>query len=327
MTQAILIYGSTQSADMRHVIPHEVHDPFLYMEIDGTPHTVLKSLEVARMKAVPGMTAHAFEEFGSDSFAKSGADPAQVEMMTYLEACSRLGVDQASVPPTFPVELADFLRGAGVRLDVARTEFMLRRRVKSPTELAGIRRAQKAAEAGIAHVADSLARSTIDTDGGLLLNGEPLTCEQLKRGIIEAFTRNGCDGGDLIVAHGAQTCIGHHSGSGQPKAGEPITVDICPRDIASSCYSDMTRTFVKGDIDEELKTYYRIVRESLNDVIAAIKPGLPVAELHRISCLPIAPTAGSSMKSESARPSPPSEIPERSGPRRTCSRCSPIPPG
>lgn len=287
MTKALLIYGSTGSADMRHVIPHEVHDPFLFLEIDGVTHTVLKSLEVARMEAVPAMHAHPFEEFGIDAFRAAGSDPATAELETFLAACRALGVERALVPPTFPVELADFLRAGGVELIVDRHEFMMRRRAKTAVELEGMRRAQIAAEAGVSFVADCLDRSTVDTDGGLLLDDVPLTCEYLKEGIIQAFLRNGCDGTDLIVAHGEQTCIGHHSGSGQPKVGEPITIDICPRDIESSTYTDMTRTFVKGEINEELQTYYAIVRESLARVMAAIKPGLPVAELHRISCEPI----------------------------------------
>ena len=32
-------------------------------------------------------------------------------------------------------------------------------------------------------------------------------------GLRHAFLRNGCGGDDVIVAHGPQTCIGHHSGS------------------------------------------------------------------------------------------------------------------
>ena len=51
---------------------------------------------------------------------------------------------------------------------------------------------------------------------------------------------------DVIVAHGAQSADGHESGSGPLAAGEPVVVDIWPRDRASRCWADMTRTFVAG---------------------------------------------------------------------------------
>jgi Xaa-Pro aminopeptidase len=284
---AILMYSSTESADMRHVIPHDVHDAFLYAEVGDAKFTAIKSLEAARMQGVPGMTVFPLETLGFDGFRAEGQSPAIAELNSLVAACVRIGITAASVPPTFPLEVADHLRANGIVLDVDREEFVLRRRVKTPTELAGIRRAQVAAEAGVATVAAALERATIGADGGLLLDGEPLTCENLKIDIRAAFLRNGCDDAGLIVAHGEQTCIGHHAGSGQIFEGEPITVDICPRDQESGGNSDMTRTFVKGEVDEELAFYYRIVKESFDNTLAAIRPGLPVAELHRISCEPI----------------------------------------
>lgn len=284
---AILMYSSTESADMRHVIPHQVHDPFLYAEVDGHKYTAIKSLEAARMTEVPGMSVFPLETLGYDDFRAQGQSPDDAELSCLVTACAIIGITSAIVPPTFPIEVADFLRASGVTLEVGRDEFVLRRRVKSAVELAGIRRAQVAAEAGVATVAAAMERATIDTDGGLLLDGQPLTCENLKLDIRAAFLRNGCDDAGIIVAHGAQTCIGHHAGSGQIFEGEPVTVDICPRDVESGGNSDMTRTFVKGEVNEELALYYRIVKESYDRTLAAIHPGLPVAELHRISCEPM----------------------------------------
>jgi Xaa-Pro aminopeptidase len=283
----VLMYSSTESADMRHVIPHQVHDEFLYAEVDGKLFTAIKTLEVARMTDVPGMTVFPLETLGLDDFRAAGQSPAIAELNCMVEACRRIGLTDAIVPPTFPLEVADHLRANGITLTVDRPAFVLRRRVKSPTELAGIRRAQVAAEAGVATVAAALERATVGADGGLLLDGEPLTCENLKVDIRAAFLRNGCDDAGLIVAHGEQTCIGHHAGSGQIFEGEPITVDICPRDSESGGNSDMTRTFVKGEVNEELAFYYGLVKESFDNTLAAIRPGLPVAELHRISCEPM----------------------------------------
>ena len=284
---AVLIHGDTlRCAEMRNEIPHPVHDPFLYLEHAGGRAVVVRSLEVARMTEVPGLVALPEEEFGLDELVAGGHSPAEASLEIALRACRRFGITQAAVPPTFPVAVADTLRGGGVGLTVDPDLFEGRRRVKTPTQLAGIRRAQTAAEAAVAAVAAALDAAEIGADGGLLLDGAPLTCERLKEGVALAFLRNGCSGDDVIVAHGPQTCIGHHQGAGQVFAGEPVTVDLCPRDPATGCFTDMTRTFVKGEVDEELQRYHTLVRESLRRALAAIRPGLAVRELHRISCEP-----------------------------------------
>jgi Xaa-Pro aminopeptidase len=284
---SVLMYAdTTRSAELRNEVPHTVHDPFLYIEHEGRKYTVLRSLEVARMSEVPGMTALPLEDFGLDELVASGLSGEDAALEIALRACRSLGVTEAVVPPAFPIRHADHLRAGGVELTVDAEAFTARRRVKSAAQLAGIKRAQTAAEAAVASVAAALHAADADGDGGLVLDGAPLTCERLKEGVALAFLRNGCGGDDVIVAHGPQTCIGHHSGSGQVFTGEPVTVDLCPRDPETGCYTDITRTFVHGEVDDELRLYYGLVKDSIERVHAAIRPGLPVRELHRISCAP-----------------------------------------
>lgn len=284
---AVLIHGDTlRCAEMRNEIPHSVHDPFLYLEHKGGRAVVVRSLEVDRMTAVPGLSALPQEEFGLDELMAGGHTPDEAALQIALRACHRFAITAATIPPTFPVAVADTLRAGGIELIVDADLFESRRRVKKPTQLAGIKRAQTAAEAAVASVAAALDAAEVGADGGLLLDGEALTCERLKEGVALAFIRNGCSGDDVIVAHGPQTCIGHHSGSGQVFEGEPVTVDLCPRDPQTGCYTDITRTFVKGEVDEELQRYHTLVSDSLQRTLAAIRPGLPVRELHRISCEP-----------------------------------------
>ena len=117
----------------------------------------------------------------------------------------------------------------------------MRRRVKTPAELAGIRRAQVAAESGMRAAAELLRQAEPRGDQ-VLLEGEPLTCELLKEAIRDTAARLGASAGDeLIVAHGAQTAIGHEMGSGPIVPGEPVVIDVWPRDTQSACYADMTR--------------------------------------------------------------------------------------
>src|SRR5439155_1398578 len=149
-------------------------------------------------------------------------------------------------------------------------------------ELAGIRRAQRAAEAGMSAARD-LLRAAERQNGNLVLDGKPLTCERLKVAVEQAFTANGAFADEFIVSHGAQTAVGHEMGSGPISPDEPVCLDLFPRDRESGCFADMTRVFVVGEPSEELAEYHRLCREALEAAVAAVKPGIAGSELNRIS--------------------------------------------
>jgi Xaa-Pro aminopeptidase len=284
----VLIYGDTlRHAELRHELPLAVPDPFLYAEIGGTRHVVVSSLERARIAGVDDrLDVHGLEEYGYDELVASGAgrDAAQLEVM--VRACRSLGLERALVPAEFPIELADHLRAVGIELVVDRERFDDRRRVKTSAELAGIRRAQRAAEAGMRAATALLRRAEVNGEG-LIAGGEPLTSERVREAIKEAVARAGASPGDeLIVAHGAQSALGHEFGSGPIQPGEPVVVDLWPRDPESACFADMTRTFVVGDPPAELRRYHELTRESLARSLAAVRAGAEGREIYRLSCEP-----------------------------------------
>jgi Xaa-Pro aminopeptidase len=277
----VLMFADTvRSPELRHEIPHTVADPFLYGEVDDRRFAVVRSLEAARMSEVPGVEVVPLEELGYDELIAGGLSAGDVSLEISRRACERFGVRQATVPPAFPVELADALRAAGVKLVVDRPVFESRRRVKNDAELAGIRRAQRAAEAATAAVAEILRAAQIDGDR-VLFEGEALTSERLKAAVAAAFAANDAGADEFIVAHGPQTCIGHHMGSGPIGVGEPITVDLWPRDRESACFTDMTRTFVVGPVNDELRRYHDLCKRALEASLAAIRPGAATADVHR----------------------------------------------
>jgi Xaa-Pro aminopeptidase len=78
---------------------------------------------------------------------------------------------------------------------------------------------------------------------------------------------------------------GHEPGSGPLPAGLPIEVDLWPQDEESSCWADMTRTFVVGgEPPEEVLRQERLVREAIEAVRAAARPGISGRELHAMTC-------------------------------------------
>src|SRR5579884_572472 len=258
----VLICGDTQRhAELRHEIPLVVPDPFLYAEVGGRRHAVVSSIERSRVAGLGGgLDVHAYEDYGYDELVLGGTERAEAVVEVMARACRALGLERAVVPAEFPLQLADRLRRDGIELAVDRRLFESRRRVKSDAELAGIRRAQAAAEAGMRAAAE-LLRAAEPNGDGLLAGGEPLTCERLKEAIRDAVARTGASAGEtLIVSHGAQTASGHDMGSGPIRAGEPVVIDLWPRDLESACFADMTRTFVVGEAPAELRRYHELTR-------------------------------------------------------------------
>jgi Xaa-Pro aminopeptidase len=278
----VLIFADTmRSAEMRHQVPVAVPDPFLYIERNGSRHAVLTSFEVDRVREA-GIEAHPLEEFGWDELVGKGPREEQA-LVLYERAVQQLGVDDAVVPFNFPVELADRLRAKGVKVQVDRQLFAQRRRVKTEAQLAGIRKAQRGTEAAMA-AARELLRAAEPVDGSVMLEGDALTCERIKTRITEVFNEHGLVSDAMIVSHGSQAAVGHDMGSGPIAPAEPVVIDLFPRDQESGCYADMTRTFVVGEVPEELAEYHRLVHEALTKSFEAVRAGAEGQELYRLVC-------------------------------------------
>ena len=226
---ALLIVGDTfRTPEIRHEVPLGVPDPFLFLEAEGVRRAVVWALEVDRIDGLGGLEAHAFEEYGYDELIARGLPIDEILREVYVNACVAFGVDAAVVPNGFPLAVAERLREAGVRVTTDQAVFDERRRVKSGAELAGIRRAQRAAEAGMQACVDLLQRAA--GNGTLAVDGEPLTVELVKQHVEATFLRHGATVDEFIVARGAQAAVGHDMGSGPIGRGESIVVDLWPRD-------------------------------------------------------------------------------------------------
>jgi Xaa-Pro aminopeptidase len=111
-----------------------------------------------------------------------------------------------------------------------------------------------------------------------------LTSERIKVEIERVFSEHGVVGDEFIVAHGAQTAVGHHMGSGALLPDEPIVFDLFPRDRATGVYSDMTRTYVVGTPPEELVEYHRLCKEALDRSTAGVRAGVNGRDLMQLVC-------------------------------------------
>jgi Xaa-Pro aminopeptidase len=267
------MYADTlRSAELRHEVPVAIPDPFVYLEQDGRRFVFVGSLELPRLSGLGDLEVAALERLGLDDLLAQGLRSHALHRELVLCACREVGLEGAIVPADFPLDVADHLRANGIELVPDGELFERRRRVKTGDELAGIRRAQRAAERAMEAIRAGL-------------RGGSATCEELRLEAARAFVEAGAAVPDVvIVSHGAQTAIGHESGSGPIAPGEAIVVDLFPQDPDSGCYADMTRTFCLGEPPEELLGYQRLCRDALDLVCAAARPGSSGAELHRLAC-------------------------------------------
>jgi Xaa-Pro aminopeptidase len=280
----LIVADTVRSPELRHEVPLAVPDPFLYAEVDAKRSVVVSSLEAGRIDALGiGLQVLTLEDVGIDELLKRGLDPYEVDLELTLQASRRLGLTSAVTPLTFPLGVADHLRAEGIDLAADQRFFDDRRRVKNEHELAGIRRACRAVEAGVA-VGVEMLRDASSANGMLTLDGEPLTCERIQLAVERAFGEHGASAEEFIVSHGEQTAVGHEMGSGAIGTEDVVLFDLFPRDRESACYSDFTRTFTVGRAPDELREYHRLAKEALDLAVAAVKPGAKGSDIHRMVC-------------------------------------------
>jgi Xaa-Pro aminopeptidase len=272
-----LIYGAPgDSPDLFHTIPTGIIDPFLYIENGERRGATVTMLDAHKVRPY-GIEVLDPYELGADELLNSGMSRDDVELELCLRAAQRFGVERALVPSQFPIGVADRLRAAGIELVVDSEAFATRRRLKTEAEIAGIRRAQAAADEAM-----GVAARMIREQAGV-------TSEEVRAAMQQACDARGCDlPDDVIVSHGPQGAVGHEAGHGEIGAGEPVIVDIWPRDRESRCWADMTRTFVGGGADPapEIADWWRLTRESLEKSHAAVRAGADGRDVYAASCEP-----------------------------------------
>jgi Xaa-Pro aminopeptidase len=280
----VLLHGDTAtSAALRHEVPLMIIDPFTYLEADGTATIVTNVLERDRIAEVrPDAQLVGLDELGLYELVADGMPRHQAELEVVSRAAARAGLRSALVPPEFPLAVADRLRADGVELVVDVGAFAARRRLKSAAELDGIRRAQRAAEAGMAAAA-ALLRAASPVDGRLRLDGEVLTAERVRAAVREACADAGAPAPPDILVTTALSGGGHDPGSGPLPAALPIVIDLWPRDEESGCWADMTRTFVVGQPGDDVLALQELVGTALAAARSAIRPGRTGREVYDVA--------------------------------------------
>jgi Xaa-Pro aminopeptidase len=261
MSDIVILADTLRSAEMRRELPLYMVDPAIYVEQDGVRKAWVTGFELERVGSFP-LQAFGLEELGLDELTATGITTQDaIHQYAVVRACQKAGVTDAVVPRNFPTEAAQAMQAAGIAVRADGLFFDRRRRAKTPEQIAGIRRAQRACEQAMEAVRGALERPGV-------------TSEDLHAAIAHAFVDAGMIPTPAICSHGPQVASVHDNGSGTILEGESIVVDIFPMDPATGCFSDMTRTYCIGEPPEELVRYHALCAEALERSKAVAGPGV-----------------------------------------------------
>ncbi len=279
-----LIYAASEHhADLWYLTNFSAPDPFLYFQTDTMAVVAVSSLELGRAQKQCHKNLRVADIGRLHEFF--GIKPIEEEMHWFLRliktVCEGTGVTEWNVPNDFPLVYADLLREAGISLKPL-WPFAPQRAIKTPEEIEKIRHSERLAEMGLAAAEGMLREATIDKEGYLVLSGRRLLAEELRGAIDAEIARHGGTGSGTIAAPGIQGADPHQSGHGPIKAGEPIVIDIFPRDQNTGYFGDLTRTRVKGTASPIVHKAYETVLKAQLDVLRSLKAGVLGCDMQKL---------------------------------------------
>jgi len=276
---ALLIVGASENlADLYYATRFRAPDAFVFLWTAEEKILLASNLELDRAReqaAVDRVLSHT--DYEDKARAAGCQQPSANDVLQALLA--DLDLSRLLVPSDFPLGTADFLRAAGLSLQVAANPLFPQRQIKSEEEVEAIHRAQQAAEAGMTAALAMLKEASIK-NGILMHDGAPLSSERVRRAIHLALMELGCTARHTIVAGGEQGCDPHQEGHGPLRAGEPIIIDIFPSDDHSGYFGDITRTFVKGPVSDSIRALYEAVLQAQETALKQIKAGADGSAIH-----------------------------------------------
>ena len=148
-----------------------------------------------------------------------------------------------------------------------------RRRSKSEAEIERITFAANTADKALADARDLLVRSM----------NEPISERDVRDELEYRMRRYGADGPsyETIVATGANAARPHHRPTDQLLSeGDSVVIDV--GGLVDGYHSDMTRTYLLGEVDPVLQTMLDVVTEAQSRGVAAVRAGELPSEIDRI---------------------------------------------
>jgi Xaa-Pro aminopeptidase len=196
------------------------------------------------------------------------------------ECLRRAGVTRVTGDRSLPLIFVEFARQAGITVDCDPDQWVAERRQKSEEEIQHLRDAQAITEQAIQLACGMIANATARQDGVLMHQGAPLTSEIVRAAVDHWLLDREFSNPMAIIAGGPTGADCHNLGFGELRTGEPVIVDIFPKNRRTRYNGDCTRTVVHGDIPDEIIRMHAAVRAAKAAAEKTIKAGVTGEAVH-----------------------------------------------
>ena len=260
-----------------------VGDPVVWIEL-GLPsderHFILRDIELDRARRLSRATHCWCPNDFSPPTGLSG-DRETATAQSAAEFFVRRNITEVTVDRSIPMIFAHALLERGIRV-VCDTEWgLIERRQKSAEEIEKIAYAQKQTEVVMERACRFIARATPNASGVLHADGGVLTAERIQSLIDVWLLELGFSSPGSIVACGPIGADCHDHGHGPLLTGQPIIVDIFPRDKKTLYNGDCTRTVVHGDIHPKVAEMHAAVARAKAAACKVIRAGISGDYVHQ----------------------------------------------
>ena len=268
-------------------IRFSVGDPAAILEFpraDGASESLLiiRDIEMDRAKR----HARADRVHCPADFAPAGGlsgDRETATAQSVAECLRRRNVSRITADRSLPLIYAHEMKKAGITVECDTEMGVLDRRMKDAQEIAWLREAQAATEAAIRMACELVSHAKASATGVLQHQGSALTAERVRSAIDVFLLERGYSNPTSIIAAGPIGGDCHDHGHGELRTGEPIIVDVFPRNRTTLYNGDCTRSVVHGKISDELMRRHAAIVEAKAAAIAAIKPGVTGEAVHEVT--------------------------------------------
>lgn len=281
--RARLIYGATYMAetinmDLFWMVGMHLPDPHFFLEFEyengrWDRFLLVGSLEFARAN----LEAKNCKVLNAEVYFKKVGERKWSPVIKYL--IEKRGLNILEVHPLTPIEVVDRLQKSGIKVLTGKLPWYENRIVKTEKEISQILEVQGHMEDVLRLAQNRLRRAAI-RKGLIVEKGKPLTSEGLRSFIELELFRRGYASYDTIVSSGVESAIPHHVGKGPLWAHTPIILDIYPYSRKTGYFSDMTRTFCKGNPSPLFVKMYEAVLAGQEKGISMIRAGVDGKDIH-----------------------------------------------
>lgn len=266
--------ANTENADMYYLVQSRIPDPFFFLDIGQRKVAILNILEIDAFKerSSVGIEAIPLEPTWGEAKKIAGKENGLCKLALTVFQHYGLMDKTVEVARSFPLDVADYLRAKGAKLEV-KHPFLPERAMKNPTELSYLRENLNFTKAAFEFIEFVLRESKIE-QGAIMYRGTILTSEYLKQEVEKLLFEKGMDDVEgMIISSGVQAAMPHHKGSGPLASNKSIICDIFFRNRTNRYFADMTRTYTKGNPSEKIRRMHEAVKEAQDAAFALIRPG------------------------------------------------------